>query len=135
MTGTPRTARKSAPGLRAFTIVEVLATLSLASIILPVAVRGVLLCLAAAGYARQQAQAASLAQSKLAEIVTAGDLNDAEISGDFGEEAPGYAWNAQVSEWEDSRLVQLDVSVTWARRGQQHHVSLNTLVYRGRADE
>ena len=119
------------PG-RAFTIIEVLATLTLASIILPVAVRGILLCLATASYAGQQVQAASLAQSKLAEIVATGELSDAETHGDFGEELPAYTWSAYVSEWEDdSRLTQLDVSVTWTRRQKQHEVSLSTLVYAG----
>jgi type II secretory pathway pseudopilin PulG len=117
---------------RAFTIVEVLATLTLAAIILPVAVHGILLCLATASNARQQAQAASLAQSKLAELVATGELYDAEMSGDFGEDLPEYTWAAQVNEWEeDSRLVQVDVAVLWTRRGQQRHVALSTLVYMG----
>ena len=48
---------------KAFTIIEVLATLTLAAIVLPAAVNGILLCLATAGHARDQAQGASLAQS------------------------------------------------------------------------
>ena len=71
---------------RGFTIVEVLATLMLAAIILPAAARGVLLCLATSSHARRQAQAASLAQSKLADLVAAGDLYDSEMKGDFGKD-------------------------------------------------
>jgi prepilin-type N-terminal cleavage/methylation domain-containing protein len=120
---------------RAFTIVEVLATLTLAAIILPVAVNGILLCLETASHARQQARAASLAQSVMAELVTADDLYDAEMEGDFGEDLPGYSWAAQVGEWEDPRLVQLDVAVRWTRRGRQRNVVLSTLVYVGSPDE
>ena len=120
---------------RAFTIVEVLATLTLAAIILPVAMHGILLCLATASNARQQAQAASLAQSKLAELVATGELYDAEMSGDFGEDLPEYTWAAQVNEWEDPRLVQVDVSVIWIRRGQERYVTLSTLVYTGSPSE
>ena len=116
----------------AFTVVEVLATLALAGIVLPAVVHGILLCLGTAGYARQQAQAASLAQSKLAEIVAAGELYDAETTGDFGEDLPGYRWAAEINEWEDSRLVQVDVAVTWIRRGRQRQV---TVMYTGRANE
>jgi type II secretory pathway pseudopilin PulG len=116
---------------RAFTVLEVLATLTLAAIILPSAVQGILLCLATAAHARQQAQAASLAQSKLAEIVASGELYDAEMAGDFGEDLPDYTWAAQVNEWEDPRLVQVDVAVMWTRRGQQHYVVLSTLAYTG----
>lgn len=116
----------------AFTIVEVLATLALAAIALPPTVHGILLCMATASYAEQHARAASLAQSKLAELVATGDVSDAEASGDFGEDLPGYAWNAQVEEWEeDSRLSQVDVAVTWTRRDREHEVALTTLVYTG----
>ena len=116
---------------RAFTVVEILATLTLATIILPAVVHGILLCLATAEHARQQVQAAALAQSKLAEIVATGDLSDAEMSGDFGDSASGYTWAAEVSQWDDPRLVQLDVSVMWTLRGRQRHVTLSTLVYTG----
>ena len=120
---------------RAFTIVEVLATLMLAAIVLPPAVHGILLCLSASGHARQQARAASLAQSKLAEIVATDELYDAEMSGDFGEDLPDYRWEAFVEDWEDPRLVQVDVAVIWTRRGQERHVELSTLVYSGSTSE
>jgi type II secretory pathway pseudopilin PulG len=130
-----RTSRRRLGRARAFTILEVLATLTLATIILPAAMHGILLCLATASYAKQQAQAASLAQSKLAELVATGQLQDAEMKGDFGENLPEYTWAAVVNDWEDSRLVELDVAVMWIRRGQQHFVTVSTLVYMGRSDE
>ena len=130
-----RTARDPDPRGRAFTIVEVLATLTLAAIVLPVAVRGILLCLATAGHARQQVQAASLAQSKLVEIVTAGAPYDAEMNGDFGQDLPEYAWTAETRQWEDPRLTQVDVSVMWVRRSYEHDITLSTLVYTGSPSE
>jgi len=131
----PRTSPGRARRNRAFTIIEVLATLTLAAIVLPPAIHGILLCLATAGHAAQHAQAASLAQSKLAELVVTGELYDAEMNGDFGEDLPEYTWAAQVNEWEDPRLVQLDVAVVWIRRGQERQVVLSTLVYMGSPDE
>ena len=122
-------------GRKTFTIVEVLATLTLAAIVLPAAVNGILLCLATAGHARDQAQAASLAQSKMAEIVTNNEVYEAKMTGDFGEDLPEFTWAAQVSDWEDDRLVQLDVSVMWNRRGLERQVTLNTLVYAGQRSE
>ncbi len=130
MTG-PGTTARGRPRPRAFTILEVLATLTLAAIVLPSIMHGVLLCLATAGHAKQQARAASLAQSKLAELVAAGAPYDSESAGDFGPDLPGYTWAAQLSDWSDSRLAQLDVSVMWTRRGQEYHVTLSTLVYIG----
>ena len=127
--------RRRTPWQRAFTIVEVLATLTLTAIVLPAVVHGVLLCLATAGHARHQAQAASLAQSKMAEIVTSRDFFDTEMAGDFGEDLPGFTWVAQMNNWEDGRLAQLDVSVMWTRRNQEHHINLSTLVYVGQPNE
>lgn len=131
----PRAYRRWLHGGRAFTIVEVLATMTLASIVLPPVVQGVLLCLDTAGHAKLQARAASLAQSKLDELVVTGELYDAEMTGDFGTDWPEYTWVAQVNEWEDPRLVQLDVSVVWTRRGKERQVTLSTLVYTGSAGE
>ncbi len=131
----PRTSRHGARRGEGFTIVEVLATLTLTAIVLPGVVQGVLLSQATAAHARDQAQGASLAQSKLAEIVTNKDFYDAEMAGDFGEDLPQYTWTAQVNNWEDERLVQLDVTVMWTRRGQDYHVTLSTLIYVGQPSE
>ena len=132
---TRRTFRRRTGCGRAFTIVEVLATLSLAAVVLPAVVHGVQLCLATADHAVHQARAASLAQSKLAELVATGDLYDAEMAGDFGQDLPEYTWAAQVNEWEDSRLMQVDVAVMWTSRGKERHVALSTLVYTGTPNE
>lgn len=122
-------------GGRAFTIVEILATLTLASIVLPPVTRGVLLCLATAAHARSHAQAASLAQSKMAELVATEQYHDAQMAGDFGEDLPEYTWTAEVKDWEDDRLAQLDVAVKWTRRGREHQIVLSTLVYLGQTGE
>ena len=120
---------------RAFTIVEVLATLTLTAIVLPPVVHGILLCLAAAEHAGQQARAASLAQGVLAEIVTARDFQNAQMTGDFGQDVPEYTWAAHVGDWQDQRLAQLDVSVMWTRRGREYSVTLSTLVHLEQAGE
>ncbi len=95
----------------------------------------VLLCLATAAHARNHAQAASLAQSKMAELVATEQYHDAQMEGDFGEDLPDYTWTAEVNDWEDERLAQLDVSVRWTRRGREHQVVLSSLVYLGRTGE
>ena len=127
--------RRTSAAHGGFTIVELLATLVLVGIVLPVAVHGIVLCLATAEHARQQAEAAALAQSKLAELVATDQWYDAELDGDFGEEWPEYRWAAQVLEWEDTRMVELDVCVFWTRRGQDRDVILSTLIYTGTPNE
>jgi len=114
---------------RAFTLVEALATLVLVAIILPVAMRGISLAVAAASHARHQVEAAALAEAKLAELVATGAWQDADLVGDFGEDHPGYAWAADVTEREEATLRQLDVHVAWVERGAERSVTLSTLVY------
>jgi len=116
-------------------VIEVLATLALAGIILPVATRGILLCLATAAHAQSQARGVALAQGKLDELVATGSWYDQEMEGDFGDDFPAYTWAALVEDWDDPRLVQLDVAVMWTRRGKDREVVLSTLIYTGSPDE
>ena len=115
----------------AFTLVEVLATLVLAAVILPVAMRGISLALTAAGESRHRMEAASLAQNKLADLIATGEWQSADLSGDFGEDRPGYRWQADVSDWDGTTLRQISVSVNWTSAGRERDVALTTLVYEG----
>ena len=112
-----------------FTLIEVLATLMLVAIVLPVVMNGLTLCLATAGHARSQAEAASLAQTKLTELLVSEDVQQAALSGDFGTDWPGYRWAAQVTAWEGTTLRQVEVTVTWKQRGRDRALTLTTLVY------
>ena len=115
--------------LSGFTLIEVLATLMLVAIVLPVVMNGLSLCLATAGHARSQTEASSLAQTKLTELLMSTDLPHAALSGDFGSDWPGYRWTAQVAGWEGTTLRQVDVTVTWKQRGKERAVTLTTLMY------
>lgn len=110
---------------------EVLATLTLAAIILPVAMRGVSLATAAAGQARRQLEGASLAEAKLADLIATGDWQSSELSGEFEEDRPGYRWSAEVQSWEGTALQEVAVTVMWTAAGKQRSVTLTTLVYGG----
>lgn len=121
-------ARKSRSG---FTFIEILATLTLLAVVLPAVMSGISLSLSASGLARQQAEAARLAQSKLVEMSASGQLQHAELSGDFGLDWPEYRWKANVYDWDGSTLQQLDLTVGWRHRGRDREVTLSTLVYSG----
>ncbi|MBM4016949.1 MAG: type II secretion system protein [Planctomycetes bacterium] len=124
--------RRGKPGRRAFTLIEILATLVLVAIILPVAMSGISLALTVADESRRQTEAASLAQAKMAEIVACAQWNNASLAGDFGPEQPLYRWSAQVTDWQQAANVrQLDVQVWWNLRGRDRSVTLTTLVYTG----
>jgi len=112
-----------------FTFIELLATIVLIGIIMPVAMRSIGLCTRLGGHSRRQIEAASLARTKLTELTVSQDWKTSEKSGDFGTDWPGYRWTATVSNWTDSVVSQLDLTVTWQSQGQQRSLTFSTLVY------
>jgi len=112
-----------------FTFIELLATVVLIGIIMPVAMRSIGLCTRLGGHSRRQIEAASLARTKLTELTASQDWKTGEKRGDFGSDWPGYQWTAAVSNWTDSVVSQLDLTVTWQSQGQQRSLTLSTLVY------
>ena len=115
----------------AFTLVEILATLVLVAIILPVAMSGISLALSVADESRRETEAASLAQNKMAEIIATGLWQTASLGGDFAPDWPDYRWSAQVTDWQVTTLRQVDVLVLWTNRGRERSVKVSTLVYTG----
>jgi len=118
-------------GRPAFTLVEILATLVLVAIILPVAMSGISLALSVADESRRETEAASLAQNKMAEIIACELWQTASLAGDFSPDRPEYRWAALVADWQGTQLRQLDVQVSWNHRGKDRSVTLTTLVYTG----
>ncbi|MDB5296239.1 MAG: hypothetical protein JWO31_2222 [Phycisphaerales bacterium] len=116
---------------RGFTLIEVLTTILLMAIIVPVAMRAVSASTGAASSAQHRTIAAGLADSKLAELVATGDWQNGGTGGDFGEYYPEYSWQARVDTWATSAAVtQVQVVVSWttARRGDES-LTVATLVY------
>lgn len=113
-----------------FTFVEMLATVALIAIILPVAMRGIGLCTRLAGESRREVEAASLASAKLTELMAANEWNSATGAGDFGTDWPGYRWSTEVFNWTtDSVVSQVDLTVFWQSQGQERSMTLSTLAY------
>ena len=112
-----------------FTFIELLATIVLIGIIMPVAMRSIGLCTRLGGQSRRKIEAASLAQTKLTELTSSQDWQTGEKRGDFGTDWPGYQWTLAVSNWTDSVVSQLDLTVTWQSQGQQRSLTFSTLVY------
>jgi general secretion pathway protein I len=122
--------KRPAPGFaRGFTLAEALAALLLVAIVLPVAMNGVSLGVHAARDARRRLQAASLAQSKLSELVATAAWQGSQLQGDFAvEQVPGYTWEAVVEEWEEPGMKQLSVVVRWQVNDSPQQISVATLV-------
>jgi len=113
-----------------FTFVELLATLVLISIVMPVVMQTIGLCTRLAGQSRREIEAACLAKTKLAELTAVEDWQNGSTRGDFGSDWPGYEWKMAVANWPDDTTVrQIDLTVTWRAAGQQREITLSTLVY------
>ncbi len=111
--------------LKGFTLIEVLATMVLMAIVLPVISQALSVSLAAASSARHTTEAAGLAQAKLHELISTGQLNTTS-SGDFGTDHPGYRWEVGTVA-RDYNLTEVSVRVLWAERGLEKSLTVSTL--------
>ncbi|MEZ0264358.1 MAG: prepilin-type N-terminal cleavage/methylation domain-containing protein [Phycisphaerae bacterium] len=131
---TPRRLRPSSvlhPRVRrsgGFTLMEVLAALLLIGLVLPVALDGIGRCVDAGNAAKRRAEAATLAEARLNEVLVSTAPNLAAGSGEFGPEWPGYKWDVQ-SVSTDFNLYEVTVTVTWAERGGEKSLHLSTLMH------
>ena len=112
-----------------FTFVELLVTVVLIAVIMPVAMRSIGLCTRLAGQSRRQIEAASLAKAKLTELTVSGEWQNGDQRGDFGTDWPGYEWSATVANWTEASVRQVDVTVLWQSAGHERQVTLSTLMY------
>ena len=112
---------------RGFTLIEVLATMTLLAIVLPVAMRGVSIALFAADSARHRSEAASIGEAKLNTLISTGEWSVSGASGDFGSDWPGYQWNLQTAQC-DFNVTEIVLTVTWTERGQQRSLPVATMV-------
>ena len=132
--------RRSGTGRRSsgFTLTEVLVTIALISIVLPVVLQGASITGRMASNAKKQSEAIGLAESKLNEIVVTKGWQSGLTAGDFGADWPGYQWKCQVQNWTDQELLdngannvasELEMIVSWQTSNGERSVSINTLVY------
>jgi prepilin-type N-terminal cleavage/methylation domain-containing protein len=116
--------------LGGFTFVELLVTVALISILLPVVMQTIGLCTRLAGQSRREIEAACLAKTKLTDVLAAQDWESTSNRGDFGTDWPGYEWTVAVANWaQDTSLRQLEVTVAWRSADRPRQVTLSTLVY------
>lgn len=113
---------------RGFTLIEVLATLILMGIVLPVAMRGVSVALAAASRAKHLSIASGLAEQKLNQLIVENAWSSSQTSGDFTPDHPDYTWTCQ-SATRDYGVSEIELRVNWIERGQQRSFVVSTLAY------
>lgn len=119
---------------RAFTLIEVLATMLLMAIVLPAAMEGIALGDRMASNARRRSEAAMLAHEKIDELMATVQWNGGQLSGDFSSMGwPDYRWQASTNAWQQDttglNLQELDVQVMWTADGSPHTIQVSSIVY------
>jgi len=114
-----------------FTLIEVLATLLLLGIVIPVVSEAITVALSTSSMVRHRSEAAALAESKMTDLVVTGEWQEGVLAGDFAPQSPDYRWEAGVDAWDlgDGTVQQLTVKVAWMRGSVEDYVMVNTLVY------
>lgn len=113
---------------RGFTFIEVVTTVAIVAVVLPIALNGISLATALGSQTRLRSQAATLARLKLDELAVDRTWQSGSLAGDFGAEQPEFRWSATVGDYDGGTLRQLDVDVAWEGRHGQQHVTMTTLV-------
>lgn len=119
---------------RAFTLVETLVAIAIIAAVLPVLLGAISIANRAALLAKQRTLATSLGEAKLNELISTDLWETGALSGDFGDDAPGFTWNAVVTPYNDTDLTtqnlqEIDLTVSWQSRASTRVVVLSTLVY------
>lgn len=103
-----------------FTLLEVMIAVALIAVALTALLGSQSQSVSFANSAKFETMAAMLAQSKMSEMTIQDSNSLASDSGNFGDDYPGYAWEATVSdislegiETVSDYLKQIDVTVTW----------------------
>ncbi|MGE0082836.1 MAG: prepilin-type N-terminal cleavage/methylation domain-containing protein [Desulfococcaceae bacterium] len=104
---------------KGFTLLEVMAAVSIMAIVLTAVYRLHSQTISMSGSVRFYTNAPLLAQRTMAELETKPDEFQGNSSGDYGDEFPGYAWTVEVEDVESEELGEaakdlkrIDVRVT-----------------------
>jgi general secretion pathway protein I len=105
---------------KGFTLLEVMIAVSLIAVALVTLLGSQSQSVSYANIAKFETMAALLAQSKMSEILIQDADSLSSDSGNFGDDYPGYAWEATVSDISiegldaiSDYLKQIDITVTW----------------------
>lgn len=113
---------------RGLTFVEVLAALLFMSVLIPVAVQGVMVANRAGVMAERKRQAAELANNCLTERIVTDDWRQApQQDGDFGEGWPGFHWKLTTEAWQDATMQVVKIEVTFRVQEKEQRIWLSTL--------
>lgn len=113
---------------RGFTLVEVLASVAILAIVVPFVMNGASLATSTASVARHQAEAATLGEAKLSDMVVE-DTWETDTQGTFAPDYPQYRYSLQSQQRSEADVMELMLTVTWQERGRDRSLNVSTMVY------
>lgn len=113
---------------RGFTLVEILASLLLMAIIVPVAMQGMSTASRAGMMGQRKVAALRVAERVLNDLVVTGQTSQASSSGTMVEGNASYPWTLETENWSEDSMLQLTVRVTFTVQGNEYMVSASTLI-------
>jgi len=117
-------------GRRGFTLVEVLAALLIMSIVIPVALHGMVLVSRAAALGERKVAAMRVAERVINEQLSVQAQGQPVPTSSGGTEQDGdtsYPWTMQTSVWPQDTMTEMTVRVTFTFQGAPYQMSLSTL--------
>jgi len=122
-----RRADAAGPDRRGFTLVEVLASLLLMAIIVPVAMQGMSVASRAGLVSQRKAAAMRVAERVMDEMIATNQLTQNSTNGSQTDGDTTYAWTMTTEPWTADTMTQLTVHVTFTVQGHDYDVAASTL--------
>ncbi len=113
---------------RAFTLVEVLASLMLIALVVPVAMEAMAVASRVGELGQRKAAAVRVGERVLGELLAEGQLTTGATSGVAQEGPFEYPWSVRLENWPEDALQQVTVTVSFSVRGAPQEIALATLL-------
>ncbi len=120
----PRRGRRRA----GFTLVEILASLLMMAIVVPVALEGMSIASRAGLLGQRKAAAMRVAERLLEELIAEANTQQTTDSGTLADGEFSYPWTMRTENWSVDALQQMTVTVTFTLQGNRYEVSATTLL-------
>lgn len=113
---------------RGFTLVEVLASMLLMAIVIPVAMEGMSVASRVGVLGQRKAAAMRVAERVLNELIVEQQTQQNSSTGTTVDGDTTYPWSMRVENWPEDAMQQLTVTVIFTVQGNNYDVSVTTLL-------
>lgn len=118
----------AAAARRGFTLIEVLASLLMMAIVIPVAMEGMSIASRAGILGQRKATAMRVAERVLNELMIEGQTLQSSDSGTAVDGDTSYPWTMRIENWSEDAMSQITVAVTFTVQGNPYEVAVTTLL-------